>query len=85
MDQLGNLDLAIEEAAKLADLKEYGVTRAPEAEPWFQRIMKDGGDDYMDSHLRNYLGEYYTTFNLIRNIGQRNPIQARLPFEPNIK
>lgn len=85
VDKLGNLDAAIEEAAKLADLKEYGVTRAPETEPWFQRMMKEGGDDYMDSHLRSYLGEYYTTFNLIRNIGQRDLIQARLPFEPNLK
>lgn len=85
VDQLGNLDVAIEEAAKLADLKEYGITRAPETATWIERFMDKGGSDYMESHLRAYLGEYYTAFNLVRNISHRDPIQARLPFDPNIK
>ena len=39
----------------------------------------------LDSQMRALLGEYYSTFSLIRNIKNQNPIQARIPFDPNIR
>ena len=35
--------------------------------------------------MRAVLGEYYSTFSLIRKIRNQNPIQARIPFDPNIR
>lgn len=85
VDKLGNLDAAIEEAAKAADLEEYGIMRAPEEKPWFTQLLNKGGSDYMEDQMRAALGEYYTAFSLLRTIQHRDPIQARLPFEPNLK
>ena len=85
VDKLGNLDAAIEEAAKAANLEEYGIMRAPEEKPWFTQLLDKGGSDYMEDQMRAALGEYYTAFSLLRTIQHRDPIQARLPFEPNLK
>ncbi|MCF0195692.1 MAG: signal peptide peptidase SppA [Bacteroidaceae bacterium] len=85
VDKLGNLDAAVEEAAKQANLKDYGILRAPEAKPWFTQLMDETGNDYMDSKMRAMLGENYTAFCLLYNIRQRDPIQARIPFDLNLK
>ena len=34
--------------------------------------------------MRQSLGAYYEPFALIRDLQAQNPVQARLPFEPNI-
>lgn len=85
VDKLGNLDDAIAAAAKLAKLDKYTISRFPDAEPWYKQFANDTKSGYLDSELRSVLGEYYTTFSLIRNIGKQDPIQARMMFDPNIK
>lgn len=85
VDQLGTLDDAIEEAAKEAKIEKYGIGRYPEPEPWFSAVLNKTKTGYLDGQMRQMLGEYYTAFSLLRNISQRNPIQARMPYDPNIK
>lgn len=87
VDQLGNLQDAIAEAAKLAKAERYMVARYPAPESWLSTLMnsKNGADDYLESQLRNTLGEYYTTFSLLRTLRDQNPIQARITFDPNIR
>lgn len=85
VDKLGNLDDAIEAAAKLAELEKYTIGRYPSPEPWYQKLIDKGGNDYFDSKMRATLGEYYSAFSLIQRIGKMDPIQARMPFDPNIK
>ena len=85
VDKLGNLDDAIKAAAQLAELDKYTVGRYPSPEPWYMSVLDNAAGGYMESQLRATLGEYYPAFSLIRRIGKMNPVQARLPFDPNIK
>ena len=85
VDKLGNLDDAIEAAAQLAEVKDYTVGRYPSPEPWYMSLLDKGGNDYMEGQIRAALGEYYSAFALIRRIGKMDPVQARMPFDPNIK
>ena len=85
VDKLGNLEDAIEEAAKLAELEKYTVGRYPSPTPWYMTLLDKESNGYMEGKMRAALGEYYPAFALIQRIGKMNPIQARLPFDPNIK
>lgn len=43
-------------------------------------------NNYVESQvLKSQLGDYYKDFNLLRNIKERAMIQARVPFELNVK
>ncbi len=85
VDQIGNLEAAVKSAAKLAKVEKYNTVNYPEPEPWFQSLLNDKKSGYLDAEMRNMLGEYYTTFSLLRTINTQDRIQARLPFEPNIQ
>ena len=86
VDKLGTLDEAIEYAAKKAKIeKEYKVTEYPEAEPWYMTILNKEKSSYYESQLRETLGEYFEPFMMLKNIKNSNPIQARMPYYPNIK
>ena len=85
VDQLGTLDDAIAEAAKAAKIEKYSTGRYPEPEPWYASLLNKTKTGYLDGQMRQMLGEYYTAFSLIRNISQKDPIQARLPYDLNIK
>ena len=85
VDKLGNLDDAIESAAKLAEVENYTTGHYPAPEPWYKGFLDKSTDDYMEGRIRAALGEYYTAFSLVRRIGKIDPVQARMPFDPNIK
>ena len=85
VDQLGNLQAAIKSAAKLSKVEKYNTVNYPEPEPWFKSLLNDKKSGYLDAEMRNMMGEYYTTFSLLQTIKTQDRIQARLPFEPNIK
>lgn len=85
VDNLGNLDDAIKAAAERAELEKYTVGHYPSPEPWYMSLLNDTKNDYMEGQMRAALGEYYPTFAIVRRIGKMNPVQARLPFDPNIK
>ena len=85
VDKLGNLDDAVKAAAKLAKVEKYTIGRYPDAEPWYVGLLNKNTEDYMEGQMRALLGDYYNSFSLIRNLKNQNPIQARLPFDPNIR
>ena len=85
VDKLGNMDDAIKAAAKLARVEKYTIGRYPDAEPWYAGLLNKNSNDYMESHIRALMGEYYSSFSLIRNLKNQDPIQARIPFDPNIR
>lgn len=85
VDQLGNLDDAIKAAAELATLEKYTIGRYPAPEPWYASLLNDEANGYMEEKMRAALGEYYPAFALVRRIGKMDPVQARMPFDPNIK
>lgn len=85
VDQLGDLDDAIAVAAKLAKTEKYNVSRYPEPTPWYQELLQTNQDSYIESQMRATMGEFYPTFCIVRNVGKMSPIQARLPYDPNLK
>ena len=85
VDKIGNLNAAVKAAAKLAKVEKYNTVNYPEPEPWFQSLLNEKKSGYLESELRATLGEYFTTFSLLRTIKQQDCIQARLPFDPNIQ
>ena len=87
VDQLGGLEVAVDKAAKLAKLTDYHTDSYPAAEDFFTQLFSrvTGNDNYLDEHLQAALGEYYQPLMLIRDVKNYNPLQARMPFFPNIQ
>ena len=85
VDELGNLDDAVTYAAKLAKIEEYRAVSYPDADNPFDQLMNQTKSEYLDSELREMLGDSYSAFFLIRNVKNIDRVQARLPFELNIK
>ena len=86
VDKLGNLDDAVKAAAKIAKVEKYTTAQYPDSKPWYVGLLDKNTSDYMEGHIRALLGdEYYSAFSLIRNLKNQDPIQARIPFDPNIK
>ena len=85
VDELGDLDKAVGIAAQKAGLAHYSVKAYPEEENFVEKLMDTGKDDYMEAMAREALGGYYNSVRFIRNVGNCDNIQARLPFDLNIR
>lgn len=85
VDELGDLDKAVAIAAQKAGLADYSVKAYPEEKPFVEKLMDTNKEDYMETMARETFGGYYNSVKFIRNIGNCDRIQARLPFELNIK
>ena len=85
VDKIGSLDDAVKKAAELAKLEEYHKTSYPESASWFEQLlsMTEKKGTYLDSELREILGELYEPFINARKDQQRNRLQARLPYMLN--
>ena len=84
VDELGDLDKAIGIAAQKAGLADYCVKAYPEEKSVIEKLLDTDKKDYMETMARGTLGGYYNSVKFIRNIGNCDNIQARLPFELNI-
>ena len=85
VDELGDLDKAVGIAAQRAGLKDYCVKSYPECGDFIEKLMDKDKEDYMETMAREALGGYYNSVRLIRNIVNGDHIQARLPYELNIR
>lgn len=85
VDRLGTLEDAIAEAARRAKLKKYSTTAAPAPAPWIEKLVNKTKSDYMESQLRAVLGEYYSPLLFAKGLKGTDCIQARIPFDPNLK
>jgi signal peptide peptidase sppA, 36K type len=86
VDQLGGIKDAVEKAAQLAKIKDYGVSEYPTPASWQDQLFNSVVPrNTLDEQLRLTLGTAYEPFMLIRKINQREAIQARLPLELNIR
>lgn len=85
VDELGNLDAAVEYAAKKADLKKYRSVSYPEPSNPFSMFLNKQKAGYLDAEVRDILGDNYVSFSIIRQIKDMDHLQARIPFDPNIR
>ncbi|MEX0362939.1 MAG: signal peptide peptidase SppA [Allomuricauda sp.] len=89
VDALGSLDDAIEAAAEMADLGDFGIRKYPKYKSDFQRFMDDmaGAKSKVGEVLiqEEIGGEAYRILKEFKNITEQKGIQARMPFSLNIK
>ncbi len=84
VDSLGHLSDAIALAAAKGNVTDYAVTHHPKTQPWYETILNKKKDAYFESNLRASLGDLYPAFRFMRSIKTQHPVQARLPYEPNL-
>lgn len=84
VDEFGGLDIAIEEAAKMAELEDYHVEEYPELEDPFEEFFGNFGSGMKSKILKQELGESYRYFEHLKKINEMEKIQARIPFQYEI-
>lgn len=87
IDQLGGLDDAINKASQLAKLKEYHTAEYPEVLSWKDQLLQSvSRNSYLDDEwLRLALGSLYNPFMTLRNLNNREMLQAQIPYIVNIR
>lgn len=88
VDGLGNLNDAIAKAAQLAKISDYGTQEYPASADWMDQLLdrvSGTSGSYLDEQLRLTLGDLYKPFMTIRNMKEKEPVQATLPFILNIQ
>ena len=81
VDELGGIQQALDKAAKLAKLDDYHYEEYPAQKDFFDQLAGIGNSgSYLDSQMRNVLGQFYEPFRMLSTIHQQDRIQARMPF-----
>ena len=85
VDGLGNLETAVREAAALAELDKYACETYPAASDWLEMFMEQEKEDYLTSHMKATLGEWYPALAAMKAMTNTRTLQqavyARVPYE----
>ncbi|WP_333577825.1 signal peptide peptidase SppA [Sphingobacterium sp.] len=84
VDRLGNLDAAIQAAAKKANLSKYKVSQYPEKEHPFTSILNNSKEKVQVWVAKEQMGEYYRYFDVMKKATAQTGVQARLPYSVEI-
>lgn len=86
VDELGGIEKAIEIAADLANLgKSYVVFEYPRLRSPFEELLNPAKEELALRTMKEILGESFEMFMLLKDIKEQDYIQARIPFELNIR
>ncbi len=87
IDEFGGLNDAIKEAAKLAKLADgaYRLKFTPQTKDIFKQIMESLSGETEARLMKAYLGEHYNLINQVKDIRRFEGIQARMPFDLEIR
>ena len=86
VDELGGIDKALDIAVAKARVGGYTIVSYPEKKDVLSSLLDTKPTNYVESQLlKSKLGEYYRQFGLLTNLKEQSMIQARVPFELNIK
>ena len=86
VDVLGGIDTALEIAVRKAGIEGYTIVSYPAKQDLLSSLLDTKPTNYVESQiLKSKLGEYYQQFGMLKNLKERSMIQARIPFELNIK
>jgi protease-4 len=85
VDALGSLDTAIAEAAKLANLEDYALRSFPKKQDFWANLFSNQKEEMTTKALKEYLGGDYELFKTIKEIKEQDFIQARMPYDINIR
>jgi protease-4 len=85
IDEFGTLEDAIKAAAELAEVDDYSVSYYPRQKTIIEQIMSDLGADIQARYMKMKLGELYPYFEQIKELNTLKGIQARMPFDIELK
>lgn len=84
IDELGNLEDAIAEAAKMVELTEYSIKKFPRYKSGLERFIEDLGgarakvkQDFIEDEIG---AEAYSILKQVKSVMQQQGVQARMPF-----
>ncbi len=84
-DKLGSFNDAIVAAAKKANLKDYKVVAYPKMIDPLKALLSEGSEKIKIYYTKQELGENYTLYKQMKKILGMTGIQARMPFEAEIR
>ena len=85
VDELGGIEKAIGIAAEMANLgKSYVIFEYPKMRSRIDELLNPAKEDLAARTLKEYLGESYELFIILKDIKEQDYIQARIPFNLNI-
>ena len=85
IDELGGLNAAIVKAAELAETDNYKLQSLPVQKDPIQQLLEDFTGQSSSVFMKHYMGEDYKFYQMIKDLENRDVIQARMPYEMNIK
>lgn len=85
VDELGGIERAIEIASQKAGIESYTVMSYPKQEDWFNSLFNKNVSSAKAKFLKAEMGDMYKHYEHIKELLDRVEIQARMPFEYNIK
>lgn len=86
VDELGGINKAIEIAVKKAKVDAYTIVDYPDKKDFLTELLDMKPTNYIETRLmKSQLGDFYKEFGLLKNLEGSNFLQARVPFELNIK
>ncbi len=89
VDELGSLDAAIKAAAELAGLSSYSIRKYPKYKSNFERFMDNLSTTKLkigEEVVKKELGEAtYEQLKVLKSMTEQSGIQARMPYNLNIK
>lgn len=85
VDELGGLDKAIAIAADTVNVENYTILSYPAKEDIFTSLLNINGERYIKSKVKNLLGNYGNAFMWMNHAAEADRLQARMPFEYQIK
>lgn len=88
VDELGNLDDAVEAAAEMAGITDYRTKDLPKLIDPFEEMMKELGGDVeakvIDAHLTQRF-ELYQQIKEVEKLSKMRGVQARMPYSIKVK
>ncbi|MDH6309962.1 protease-4 [Dysgonomonas sp. PFB1-18] len=85
VDALGNIDTAIEEAAKLASLDDYSLRSFPKKVDVFESLLMNQKEELATKVMKEYMGADYEYFKTLKEIKEQDFVQARMPYDIVVK
>ena len=85
VDVLGGLETAIELAAGMADLEDYRILELPKQKEPLEQILEELTGEVVTTLLKLQLGDNYKYYKQLQSLKKMNGIQARMPYEVEIR
>ena len=86
VDELGGIEDAIKVAAELANLgKSYAVYEYPKMKSAIEELLNKNKEELIVKSAREWLGANFDVFMMLKDVETEDFMQARMPFDLNIK